>query len=127
MSYPYEKPTTCDYFDGVQVGDKIAVNLTDGSRFVGKVERASEYIVKLEMTTIYGGVRFTRTDERVKNVEVLERKIVPGLYLYLAGSVLYRVRDNGHVRAVAADGDGSWFDATATAQHVMDNFERIGE
>lgn len=125
MKYDDDKPTTCDHFDGVQKGDKIAVNLTDGSRFVGKVERASKSTVKLEMTTMYGGVLFTRTDEGVKSVEVLERGIVPGLYLS-DYDVLYRVRDNGHVRAVAADGKGTWFDAAVTAQQVMDNFKRIG-
>ena len=112
MKYDDDKPTTCDHFDGVQKGDKIAVNLTDGSRFVGKVERASKSIVKLEMTTMYGGVLFTRTDEGVKSVEVLERGIVPGLYVTptLPRSIL---RYNGR----------RWVQIVVDSGHLNRNFD----
>lgn len=126
MKYDYDKPTTCDHFGDVQVGDKIAVNLTDGSRIVGKVTVTTVKYVHVRSSAMTGGASFYRRDSNIESVELLERKFVPGLYLS-EGGVLYRVRYNGHVRAVGSSGDGAWFDAPATAQEVTRDFKRIGD
>lgn len=81
MKYDDDKPTTCDYFADVQVGDKIAVNLVDGSRIVGKVTDTTVKYVHVRSSAMTGRASFYRRDSNIESVEVLKRNIVPGLYV----------------------------------------------